>query len=405
MAALVGAVGAAIAVRWRSQFVAALALLGALASPVLVGGETSGLALAFMVVALVATVAVLVWQRWGWLALGAFLISAPQLAFWAWDRDDLAAPASRARAVLVPLRRRRDRLRAAGPDLEAARVLRVGPAAERGSRSGLGWGLDRRPGLLRRSDRCGSSVSRSPTSRSGLRLPPAHEHRDRRAARRDRRRALRSDARSRARRPCACRRLVRGGGHPRLGRRHGPASGGRSSSPFAFLGLAALHTLVDEAPPDALVDGVDDLAAGSRRGSLRRRSPRSLMRHFVELVDLRLVLLGVGSVALVYAASLTIVDVLQGDASEPSQTAQVALSTFWGVVGLGRDRRRARPRRPRAPVRRSRPARTRGREGLRATTSPSSTQLYRVLSFIAVGIVLLVGAYAYQRVRTAGRHT
>ena len=28
--------------------------------------------------------------------------------------------------------------------------------------------------------------------------------------------------------------------------------------------------------------------------------------------------------------------------------------------------------------------------------------LYRVLSFIAVGIVLLVGAYAYQRVRTAG---
>ena len=31
-------------------------------------------------------------------------------------------------------------------------------------------------------------------------------------------------------------------------------------------------------------------------------------------------------------------------------------------------------------------------------------QLYRVLSFIAVGVVLLVGAYAYQRVRAAGRH-
>ena len=92
VAALVGAVGATIAVRWRSQFVAALALLGALASPVLVGGETSSLALAFMVVALVGTVAVLVWQRWGWLALGALLISAPQLAFWAWDRDDLVVP-------------------------------------------------------------------------------------------------------------------------------------------------------------------------------------------------------------------------------------------------------------------------------------------------------------------------
>ena len=30
-------------------------------------------------------------------------------------------------------------------------------------------------------------------------------------------------------------------------------------------------------------------------------------------------------------------------------------------------------------------------------------QLYRVLSFIVVGIVLLIGAYAYQRVRTAER--
>ena len=39
---------------------------------------------AFMVVALVGTVGVLVWQRWGWLALGALLISAPQLASWAW---------------------------------------------------------------------------------------------------------------------------------------------------------------------------------------------------------------------------------------------------------------------------------------------------------------------------------
>jgi len=32
-------------------------------------------------------------------------------------------------------------------------------------------------------------------------------------------------------------------------------------------------------------------------------------------------------------------------------------------------------------------------------------QIYRVLSFIAVGVVMLVGAYAYQRVRAAGGGT
>ena len=92
VAGVVGGAGAAIAVRWNSQFVAALALLGALAAPVLVGGETTGLSLAFMVVALVATVGALLWQRWGWLALGAFLVSAPQLVYWSWDRDDLLLP-------------------------------------------------------------------------------------------------------------------------------------------------------------------------------------------------------------------------------------------------------------------------------------------------------------------------
>ena len=122
----------------------------------------------------------------------------------------------------------------------------------------------------------------------------------------------------------------------------------------------------------------------------------------MELVDVRLVLLGVGSVAILYAVSLAIVDVLQGDAAEPSQTAQVALSTFWGivalvaiVVGLVGDVREL-------------------RYGGLALLGLSVAKvfaydlseldsLYRVLSFIAVGIVLLVGAYAYQRVEPPGR--
>jgi uncharacterized membrane protein len=170
-----------------------------------------------------------------------------------------------------------------------------------------------------------------------------------------------------------------------------------------FLGLAALHTLVDEAPPAALVDGVDDLPQ-ALAAVLCVGISALVVRHFVELVDLRLLLLGVGSVALLYAASVAIVDVLQGDASETAQTAQVALSTFWGVVGLvaivvGL-------------VRGIRELRFAGLALLGlgvakvfAYDLSELDQLYRVLSFIAVGIVLLVGAYAYQRVRAAGSHT
>ncbi len=81
-AGIVGVLGTAIAVRWRTELVGAIGILGALASPILVEAETSGTTLAFMAIALVAAVGVLLWQRWDWLAAGAFLLSAPQLAVW-----------------------------------------------------------------------------------------------------------------------------------------------------------------------------------------------------------------------------------------------------------------------------------------------------------------------------------
>ncbi len=101
----------------------------------------SDLALAFMVVALVATVAVLLWQRWGWLALGAFLISAPQLAFWAWDRDDLVVP-----LAVLALYWCLFVVAAIGYELRVpTSVLRVSSASvlllNAGLVSALGWGL------------------------------------------------------------------------------------------------------------------------------------------------------------------------------------------------------------------------------------------------------------------------
>ena len=81
-AALIGAVATGIAVRWKSHVVAALGIVGALLAPVLVDAGTSYSALAFMAVALCSAVGVLLWQRWNWLALVAFVVSAPQLADW-----------------------------------------------------------------------------------------------------------------------------------------------------------------------------------------------------------------------------------------------------------------------------------------------------------------------------------
>jgi len=81
-AALIGALGVFIAVRWSSMLVGSVGMLGALAAPMLVGTTTDGGSIAFVALALAASVGVLLWQRWNWLALGAFAVSAPQLIAW-----------------------------------------------------------------------------------------------------------------------------------------------------------------------------------------------------------------------------------------------------------------------------------------------------------------------------------
>jgi len=400
VAALVGAVGAAIAVRWHSQFVAALAVLGALAAPILVGGDTSGLALAFMVVALASTVAVLLWQRWGWLALGAFLISAPQLAIWAWDREDLVLPLAVlalfwcvfvVAAIGYELRVPISSLR-----VSSVSVLLLNAAVV----SGLGWLLvdDRGTSEGATAWVLGVTVAYIALGAFGFRQRMSAE--------------------------IAALLVAVGIGLSGVTLAlafDGPALvagwsaeavilawvAARTKEQRAlvfscgFVGLAALQTLLVEAPPSSLIDGVADLP-NAVVAVLCVAAAALLVSRFVELTDVRLVLIGVGSIALLYAASLTIVDVLQGTADEQSQTAQVALSVFWGVVGLvaivvGL-------------VRDVRELRFGGLALLGlgvakvfAYDLSELDQLYRVLSFVVVGIVLLVGAYAYQRVRTAER--
>jgi uncharacterized membrane protein len=74
----VGAVGTALAVRWESRGIAALGVLEALSAPVLGGVGREGGTMALLFVALASAAGVLLWQRWNWLALAAFAVATPQ---------------------------------------------------------------------------------------------------------------------------------------------------------------------------------------------------------------------------------------------------------------------------------------------------------------------------------------
>ena len=78
MAVATGALATALAVRWESQGIGALGILGALVAPVLAGAEPEGASVAILFVALASAAGVLLRQRWDWLALTAFAVSVPQ---------------------------------------------------------------------------------------------------------------------------------------------------------------------------------------------------------------------------------------------------------------------------------------------------------------------------------------
>jgi uncharacterized membrane protein len=182
-----------------------------------------------------------------------------------------------------------------------------------------------------------------------------------------------------------------------------------SAGVFGLLVLAAVHALCFEARPDALVEGADPfwhalVALGSVALASAFAAPRT--------VDLfphdRLVLwLGCG-VSLVYLASIGIVSAFQPGKVELSagnlsvrEQGQALLSAFWSVLGVGLLW---------AGLRRNlRPLRLAGFSLLAVAVGKvflydmsALDQGYRVLSFVVLGLLLLAGAYAYQRMRRGG---
>ena len=171
-------------------------------------------------------------------------------------------------------------------------------------------------------------------------------------------------------------------------------------APALFVGLAAAHTVLIEAPvPLALRDGVDDLGSALLAVSATTLAALAAARRSLDPLDNLLAL--VGAAGAVYAPSIAIVDLTSGGELEPGQTPQVLLSAFWSatglaavVYGLARDDKRFRL----------------GGLALLGLAAAKVIvydlkeldEIYRVLSFVALGLLLLAGAFAYQRIRKEG---
>ncbi len=417
-AALIGAIGVAIAVRWSSMLVAGVGMLGALVSPMLVGTTGEGGSIAFVALALAASVGVLLWQRWNWLSLGAFAVSAPQLISWIYKSgfisfEGVAVPSEPSLLVLAVLSgfwvlyaaaafgyelraRGEEKLPISswllllcssvlvfcagsiviGDDSAlalncwifgfAAVHLLLGGAATR-------FGIHREIGSLLTGGGIAlgsiglANAFNGPTLVavwSALATALAYM-------------ATRVDRTSTPTLSDAQRLLV---------------------GAFMFLALGIVHLLVVEAPPYAIVDGVEDLGSSLVAIACCAGAALACWYWGREIEPKAATVSGfVGAAGSVYLGSVLIIDAIGADAGgEAREIGQAWLSAFWAATGLGAviwGMRRKSPK-----------TRLGGLALLTVAIAKVWTydlaeleELARALSFVALGLLLLTGAFAYQR--------
>jgi uncharacterized membrane protein len=416
--ALIGAIGVAISVRWSSMLVGSVGMLGALAAPMLVGTTGEGGSIAFVAVALAASVGVLLWQRWNWLSLGAFAISAPQLISWIYKSGfivfeggtDPSEPSLLVLAVLVgfwvlyaaaafgyELRARDEEklpisswllllcsslfvvyagcIVIGGDSALALNAWILGFAAVHLLLGGaaIRFGIHREIGslLIGGGIALGSiglaNAFDGPTlvavwSAMAAALAYMATRVDRSFA------PALSDAQ----------RLLLGA--------------------FGFLALGIVHLLVVEAPPYAIVDGVEDLGASLVAIACCAGAALACWHWGRQIEPKAATVVGfVGAAGFVYLGSVLIIDAIgSNDNGEAREIGQAWLSAFWAATGLG------------AVIwgmlRKSPKARLGGLALLTVAIAKVWTydlaeleELARALSFVALGLLLLAGAFAYQR--------
>jgi len=401
------------------MLVGSVGILGALAAPILVGTASEGGSIAFVAVALAAGVGVLLWQRWDWLALGAFAISAPQLIAWIGVSQfitlegevvptDQSVPLVLAVLagfwILYAAAAFGYELRSRGEErlpvsswllLLGASVFVVGTGAVViGGGSSLAldawifgfaavhlllggaairFGVHREIGSLLTGGGIGLAAFGVANAFDGPMLVAAWAA----AAAALSYLSTRVEAAPAPALSDARRLLLTACG---------------------FLGLAIVHVLAVEAPLAALAEGVADL--GSALVAIASCALAALACwHFGRQVDRRIATAAgfVAAIGSVYLGSVLIIDTIGADASgEAREIGQSWLSAFWAAAGLGAVIV--------GMVRRSLNVRLGGLALLALVIGKVWTydlaeleELARALSFVALGLLLLVGAFAYQR--------
>jgi uncharacterized membrane protein len=172
----------------------------------------------------------------------------------------------------------------------------------------------------------------------------------------------------------------------------------------AFIALSVTHTLFVEAPPTALLTGAPSLTAAAK--TLGAIALTVLIGSYIHR-EARPWLIAGGVLTLLYLASIAIATMFQPAAGSADialldlsirQEGQVLLSAFWSLVGVAGLI---------VGLRSNNPAIRNGALGLLLVTIAkvflydlsTLTSIYRVISFIALGLLLLAGAFAYQRLR------
>jgi uncharacterized membrane protein len=417
-AALIGVVGVFLAVRWSSMLVGSVGMLGALAAPMMVGTANESGSIAFVAMALAASVGVLLWQRWNWLALGAFAVSAPQLIAWIADSGYITFEGDVDPTVSVPLvlavltgfwllyaaAAFGYELRSRGEEklpvsswlllLSSSVLVVAGGCIVIGGDSSFdlnAWifgfagvhlllgEIARRSGIHRE---VGSLLTGGGIGLASFGVANAFDGPSVVAAWAALSAALAFLA-------------TRADDTP------SPALSNAERLwmvALGFLTLAGAHVLAVEAPPTALWDGVDDLGSSMVAIACLAGAAIACNRFGRQVEPRTATVVGfLGGAAVVYLGSVLIIDTIGvSDSGEAGQVGQAWMSAFWAASGLGAV--------VWGLVRRAPSVRLGGLALLGVAIVKVWTydlseleDIARAISFIGLGLLLLVGAFAYQR--------